>query len=111
MRRMIVHDVTQARTALALPGPVTLVGEVGAAGIGWWREMVKLLRAEFPQREFHAVLDCGPAPGLALAALRAGIDRLEMIAEPDVLAKLQAIAEQMGARIDPVDRDGRASPT
>lgn len=102
--RIHVADIDQARAALAGSGPVILVGEPGLAGIGWWRELLTLLRAEYPDRAFEAVLDCGAAPGLALAALRAGIRWIEVEASPDLLAKLQAIAEQTGARIDPVDR-------
>lgn len=100
MTRVVVRDLAEARAALAGGDGVTLVGEAGLAGIGWWRELLRLLRAEFPDRPFEAVLDCGPAPGLVLAALRAGIDRVAVEAEPDVVAKLQAIAAQTGARVD-----------
>jgi hypothetical protein len=98
MTRISVRSLTDARAALAAGAPVTLVGEAGLAGIGWWREMLKLLNAEFGT--FEAVLDCGPAPGLALAALRAGIPRIEVEASPEILEKLQAIARQMGARVE-----------
>lgn len=96
--RRLVHDLAEARAAVA-EGAV-LVGEAGLAGIGWWREMLRLLRAEFPQVPFTAVLDCGPAPGLALAALRAGIDHIAVEAPVEVMAKLVAIAERMGARVE-----------
>lgn len=98
MTRLVVRSLAEARAALANGAPVTLVGEAGLAGIGWWREMLRLLHEEFTG--FEAVLDCGPAPGLALAALRAGIPHIEVEASPEVLEKLQAIAAQLGARVE-----------
>ena len=46
------------------------------------------------------IIDCGAAPGLALAALRGGARRLRVSAAPAVMAKLADIAGQLGARID-----------
>lgn len=96
--RTVVRDLAEARAAV-VSGAI-LVGEAGLAGIGWWREVLRLLRAEFPDRPFVAVLDCGPFPGLALAALRDGIPHVAVTAPADVLAKLQTIAAQTGARVE-----------
>lgn len=95
--RARVTSLGDARAALA-GGATLLVGEAGFAGIGWWREVLNILESEHPGVD--AVLDCGPAPGLALAALRAGIRRVAVRAEPDVLAKLQAIAKVLGATVE-----------
>lgn len=105
--RIPICDIEEARAALRAQGPVTLVAEIGIAGIGWWRALLRRLHEEFPDRPFEEVLDCGPAPGLALAALRAGIKRIEVDADPAMLVKLQAIADQLGARLDAVDSTGR----
>lgn len=95
---------------LRADGAVTLVAELGLAGIGWWREMLKILRDEFPHREFDTLLDCGPAPGLALAALRAGIDHVAVNTDADTLEKLRAIAAQLGARVAVVPGGTTANP-
>lgn len=109
--RIPISDIEEARAALRAREPVTLVADIGIAGIGWWRALLRQLHQEFPDRPFEAVLACGPAPGLALAALRAGIKRIEVDADPAMLVKLQAIAVQMGARLEAVDSTGRSAST
>ncbi len=105
--RIRVHSLDHARAALAAARDagmaIVLESPVGAAGwqgVGWWRELVRLGRAEFPDAEFEAVLDCGAAPGHALAAIRAGIATLRLRAPDQVLAKIADIAEQAGGRVE-----------
>lgn len=102
-----IHSQDHARAALTaaaeLDKAVMLVSPVMAgafAGIGWWRELVCLMTEEFPRIPLSAVLDCGPAPGLALAAIRAGIGHVWLDVEPAMAAKIASIAEQAGARVD-----------
>ncbi len=102
----IVHSLEQARTTLAaadVDRPVRLQSPPGAAGqhgIGWWQALTRALAAEFHDLEIEAVLDCGDAPGLALAALRAGIPVVRVSGLPDdVRDRLADIAGQMGARL------------
>lgn len=94
--RVVIHDLEQGRAALAAASgrPVELVSPPGAAlfhGVGWWKALAAILRAEFPDASFTARLDCGPAPGLALAALRVGVTHVAVDAPPDVLARLRAM--------------------
>ncbi len=104
--RIIIHDLDHARWALAVARTagrvVTLESPAGAAGwqgIGWWLALLTAIRVQFPDVTFASVLDCGDAPGLALAALRAGVPEVRLEAEPPVLAKIAGIAEQTGGRV------------
>ena len=96
---IIVHGLAEARAALAPGLPVTLLSAPGAAchaGIGWWRALVALARAE-ARAELADILDCADAPGEAVEALRAGcrvvVLSADMPAWPDVAAR----AAQLGA--------------
>lgn len=107
MTFVTVHSLDQARTVLAaanLDRPVRLQSPPGAAGlqgIGWWLALTKALAAEFAGREIEAVLDCGDAPGLALAALRAGVKLVRISGvDQEMRGKLDGIARQMGARLE-----------
>ena len=105
---IIVHSLDHARAAASvaaeLERSVTLVSAPGAAayaGPAWFAALVRLVRGEFPSARLRAVLDCGEAPGFALAALReGGIDAVRLVAPQAVLAKVAAIAAQSGAGID-----------
>jgi len=105
-KAIIVHSLDQARAALAaaaaLDRPVTLAsapGAAGAAGPGWFQEVVAQARAGFPQVATSAVIDCADKPGHVLAALRQGLKRVRFTGEPAVAAKLFAIAEGHGAEL------------
>lgn len=109
---VIVHDLDQARTAVAaaaaLGRPVVLRSAPGAAaflGAGAFRAIVAAAQAAFPQARVTAVLDCGDAPGLALGALRGGIAAVRLRAAPEPLARIADIAAQLGARLDQDDRE------
>jgi hypothetical protein len=76
---VIVHGLADARLALSVGLPVTLLSAPGAAlyaGCGWWRAVVRQVGAEFPAVPIADILDCGDGPGQALAALRIGQRRL-----------------------------------
>lgn len=96
-RRIIIHDHAQARTAQAIAAElgvaVTLQSPDGAAA--------SLGSTYF--RGLDVVLDCGDAPGHALAALRAGVKRIRLRAAPEVLARVADIAGQLGADLDQSD--------
>lgn len=100
-----IHSLNQGRAVLAAARDtgkaVRLVSpQASQAGIGWWRELVRLLREEFPNIRFDAVLDCGPAAGLALAGIRAGVDAVSLTVDAPVMAKIASIAEQAGVRAE-----------
>ncbi|TAN64386.1 MAG: hypothetical protein EPN20_08430 [Magnetospirillum sp.] len=101
----VVHSLAEARAVMAardVGEAVTLESPPAAAGyhgIGWWRALVTALTEEFPDREIKAVLDCGSAPGHALAALRAGVKSVRIDAPAETLAALTEIAAALGAAI------------
>lgn len=102
-RAIRIHSLEHARAALSAAAgrEIVLVSPPSCAsfpGIGWWRELVAMARAEFPGARFEAVLDCGPAAGMAMAALRAGAGPVWVQAEDAVLEKLADMAEQVGTR-------------
>jgi hypothetical protein len=73
----------------------------GASQMGplWFQRMVALIGEEFPDISVEAVLDCGDAPGHALAALRQGVALIALTARPTVRRKIEVIAAQCGARL------------
>lgn len=119
---VIVHSLDHARAACAaaraLGRPLCLrsaPGAAGYAGPAWFRELTIAVAEEFPDVAFSASLDCGSAPGDALAALRAGIHTIRLRAPKAVRDKIAAIAAQYGARLDDnrhgaLDLDGIAEP-
>ena len=104
----IVHSLDHARavaTAAAECGRAVILvsapGAAASAGPAWFAALVRAVREEFPALPLSAILDCGAAPGFALAALReGGIDAVRLTASEAVLAKVAAIARQSGARLD-----------
>ena len=87
----LIHGVADLRRVLSRAVPPVLVSAPGAAGyqgIGWWLALLRLARAEFPAVAFEAVLDCGNAPGLALAAIRSGVPAVRVKAPPQALSAL-----------------------
>lgn len=104
---VVVRSLDEARAALVAAGgePCRLHSPPGAAaqhGIGWWLALTRVLGEEFPGRPFEAVLDCGDAPGLALAAIRAGVPLVgvEGMAE-ETRARLADIAGRSGSALTP----------
>ena len=99
-----VHSLAEARAAILaaenrtvwLESPMAAAGNLG---IGWWQALLTTLAEEFPERRIEAVLDCGSAPGHALAALRAGVSCVRVQALPEVRAALEQIAASLGATI------------
>ncbi|KIL97018.1 hypothetical protein CCC_01811 [Paramagnetospirillum magnetotacticum MS-1] len=106
MTPAVIHCLDQARAVLArsdIDRPVRLQSSFGAAGqhgIGWWLAVTRILAEEFPEHAIEAALDCADSPGLALAALRAGVPLVRASGlAPDMRNKLGDIARQMGARL------------
>lgn len=96
---VIVHGLADVRAVLAFRRPVTLLSAPGAAsfaGCLWWREVVAAGRAEHPDVEAVDVLDCADASGMAMGALRSGIQRLVLWPEAPGWNGVTAIAERQG---------------
>ena len=105
---VIVHGIEHARLALAEAqrrgDQVILLSAQGAAlyaGAAWFRELVALVSAEYPEVLSDAILDCGGAPGLALGALRCGVQTISLEAPALTRDKVAAVAQQVGARLVP----------
>ncbi|MFO1027478.1 MAG: hypothetical protein U1E70_20055 [Acetobacteraceae bacterium] len=96
---VIVHGLADAQAVLAVGAPVTLLSAPGAAiyaGCLWWRELVAAARRGGPPDAVMTdVLDCGDAPGQAMAALRSGVPRL-VLAEGPAWAAVAQIARHQG---------------
>ena len=65
-------------------------------GAGYLAALQERARQEFADVAFTLVIDCGDAPGYALACLRAGVKVISMNPLND---KIADIARQMGAEL------------
>ncbi len=99
---LIVHDIGHVRDAVAtakdLGRPVTLISAPGAAasmGADVFNRMIDAVRAENPDSDIVAVIDCGADPGQAMQALRFGSQNIRLDAPEGVLAKLRDMADGM----------------
>ena len=92
-----VHGRAEAEAALALAGPrgVTLLPAPGMPPGLFLALVAAAARPEVPHR---VMVDCADAPGLALAALRAGI-RLLALAPCPAFAAVAATAAECGAEL------------
>ena len=78
-----VHGLADARLALSLQAPLTLLSGPNAAayaGPAWWRAVIGLATAEFGP--VPDILDCGDNPAWAIEALRAGCTTLVLTPGP-----------------------------
>ena len=101
---IIIHSLADARRALAVGAPVTLLSAPGAAlfaGCLWWRTIIAAAREEFPAVPMTDLLDCADASGQALAVLRMGVRRLVLWPEAPGWAEVAAIAGGLGGHVWP----------
>lgn len=103
-RVAVVRSLVEARAVLgaASGAPAVLVSPPDAAanlGVGFFWALVEAARAEFPGRDIEAAMDCGGAPGYALAALRMGFKTVVLRGDPRARARVAAIARASGARL------------
>lgn len=99
---VIVHGIDDARAALAVGLPVTLLSAPGAAlyaGCGYWRALVAKAGAEAPGIVVSDILDCADAAGQALAALRLGQHILVLAPDAAGRPAVAAIAAGSGAML------------
>ena len=109
-KRIIVHSLAHARAALAaardLQVAVTLASAAGAGGYAgplWFKSLIAAARAEFPEADVEAFLDCGSEAGTTLAALRHGFKRVRFTGDAAALQPLREIAQELGAEIETGD--------
>ena len=99
----IVRDWRQTEAALLAArangtAPILLTPEDAASryGAGYLGALEARARREFPDVAFTLIVDCGDAPGYALACLRAGGSKISLSTWND---KIADIARQMGAEL------------
>ena len=88
---VMIHGLGQARLALRLGRPVTLLSAAGAAsnwGCSWWGSLLAAAAHNGP-----ALLDCGAAPGRAVEALALGLRGI-VLAPCPTWAEVAALARQ-----------------
>jgi fructose/tagatose bisphosphate aldolase len=85
-----------ARAEGSSPTLVTPEDAASFYGAGYLAALQERAREEFPDVAFTLVVDCGDAPGYALACLRAGVKTISMEPMND---KIADIAQQMGAEL------------
>ena len=100
---VLVRDWRQTEAALQAAradgsAPVLITPEDAASfyGAGYLGALQERAQREFPDVAFTLIVDCGDAPGYALACLRAGVKRISMRVPSD---KIADIARQMGAEL------------
>jgi acyl-CoA synthetase (AMP-forming)/AMP-acid ligase II len=101
---VIVHGLAHARLAAALGRPFVLLSAPGAAGYAgclWWRALADAAAAEAPGMVAADVLDCGEAPGWAMAALRVGCRALVLSPACPAWTRVAAAAAALGAIVLP----------
>ena len=64
------------------------------AGPGWFSSLTEMAHAAVPEARFSPILDCGDDAGAALAAMRAGIERIIFTGSSDVGQRLAEIGVQ-----------------
>lgn len=70
-------------------------------GVGYWAALDRAVAKAAEPGRAATVLDCGDAPGFALAALREGLSTVHVAVRADVREKLASIAEGCGAALHP----------
>jgi hypothetical protein len=90
-----LHDLL--RCMADHPSPPLILSPPAAAarlGLGWWQAMLSLAPANWP-----LCLDCGPFPGLSMAAIRCQIPLFCAQLSPQHLQKIRQMAQQSNSRI------------
>jgi len=100
---VLVRDWREAEAALlkaradgTAPILVTPQDAASLYGAGYLAALQERARKEFADVAFTLVVDCGDAPGYAMACLRAGVKVISMNPLND---KIADIARQMGAEL------------
>ena len=105
-RNFIVHDLNQgiqlAEMAAKSSIPITIFSPPGGGssiGPEAFLEIVNLIRSKFPEVKMLAILDCGDDAGVALAAMRRGLNNIHSQLTGEKLKKLKQIALTNGVKI------------
>jgi hypothetical protein len=99
---VVIHGLADARAALALGVPVTLLSAPGAAlfgGCAWWLALVGQVRIELADAAIDDILDCADASGLAVGALRIGQRAIVLDPAAPGWDSVVAIATSLGGEV------------
>lgn len=101
----IVHDLAQARAALAAAAAAGLrvriesaPGAAGQGGAAWFCALMAAATAAAPDAKAEWVLDCGAEAGAALGALREGVPAIRTRVPIRARTPLAALARRCKAR-------------
>jgi hypothetical protein len=100
MPQIVVHDVRQARAALAAAEAAGVAIELRSAPDAAAYAGVGYLKALGDAVEQEILIDCGNDAGLVMAALRMGCRKLAFSGPAGIGQRLREMAEQVGARLD-----------
>lgn len=118
----VVHGIAHVRAALAAAREtgcairlVSAPSAAGYAGGAWFAALERSGRRAFPDVDATFILDCGDAPGWALAAIRAGVRHIRLSGNRRARDSVAAIAAASGARIvtgrlNTLDLQGESDP-
>lgn len=67
------------------------------AGVNYYRALLDMLQADFPDAHFTFTLCCGDDPAIAHDALRLGFTSIRCACSEGMLSQLREIANEMGA--------------
>jgi hypothetical protein len=102
---VVVHSFAHAKGALRaaarLKRRVVLASAAGAGsylGPGWFNALIAAARAEVPEAECTAFLDCDDDVGAALAAIRGEVPGVIFTGRADLARRLAGLAQQHGVR-------------
>lgn len=105
---VIIHNLDQARCVLAAARrtgmPVRVVSAPGAGaylGPALFKQIADKARAEEPDARATFCLDCGDEPGVAMGALRHGVEAVTLSATCAVTSKVRDAAARVGADVVP----------
>jgi hypothetical protein len=97
MLQVVIHDLEQARRAVAAAAEVgcaielrSAPGAAAYAGVGYLKALGDAVGHEL-------LIDCGDDAGIAMAALRTGCRRLSFAGAADTARRLAEMAEQLDA--------------
>lgn len=103
---VVVHRSADVALALRAAGPCGVLllsapGAAGSLGAAWFQALVARALGAVPPPlpPWALVLDCADAPGLALAALRAGVRCLVLDAASPGFAGVAAAAAEVGGTL------------
>jgi hypothetical protein len=103
---VVIESLADLRAALAdkpagaAPGLWSPPGAAAMHGVLWFVSLQQAAVEQFPDQQPLITLDCGDRADLAHAALREGLRSICFRGSPAMLAKLQAIADTLGAVIE-----------